>query len=29
LEEIQKLTDQYTGKIEELARKKEEEILTV
>src|SRR5262245_11325946 len=29
LEEIQKLTDQYTGKVEELARKKEEEILTV
>jgi len=29
LDEIQKLTDQYTGKVEELARKKEEEILTV
>ena len=29
LEEIQKLTDQYTSKVEELAKKKEEEILTV
>jgi ribosome recycling factor len=29
LEEVQKLTDQYTGKVEELAKKKEEEILTV
>jgi ribosome recycling factor len=29
LEEIQKLTDQYAKKIEELAKKKEEEILTV
>jgi ribosome recycling factor len=29
LEEVQKLTDQYTAKVEELARKKEEEILTV
>lgn len=29
LEEIQKLTDQYTTKVEEIARKKEEEILTV
>jgi ribosome recycling factor len=29
LEEVQKLTDQYMGKIEELAKKKEEEILTV
>ncbi len=29
LEEVQKLTDQYMAKVEELARKKEEEILTV
>jgi len=29
LEEVQKLTDQYTAKVEELAKKKEEEILTV
>jgi ribosome recycling factor len=29
LEEVQKLTDQHMGKIEELAKKKEEEILTV
>jgi ribosome recycling factor len=29
LEEIQKLTDQATAKLEELAKKKEEEILTV
>ena len=29
LDEVQKLTDQYTGKVEELAKKKEEEILTV
>jgi ribosome recycling factor len=29
LDEIQKLTDQYTTKLEELAKKKEEEILTV
>ena len=29
LDEVQKLTDQYTAKVEELARKKEEEILTV
>jgi len=29
LEEVQKLTDQYSAKVEELARKKEEEILTV
>jgi ribosome recycling factor len=29
LEEVQKLTDHYTGKAEELAKKKEEEILTV
>ena len=29
LEEVQKLTDQYTSKVEELAKKKEEEILTV
>jgi len=29
LEEVQKLTDQYTTKVEELAKKKEEEILTV
>jgi ribosome recycling factor len=29
LEEVQKLTDQYAKKIEELAKKKEEEILTV
>jgi ribosome recycling factor len=29
LDEVQKLTDQYTAKVEELAKKKEEEILTV
>jgi ribosome recycling factor len=29
LEEIQKLTDQYTAKVEEVAKKKEEEILKV
>jgi ribosome recycling factor len=29
LDEVQKLTDQYTTKVEELAKKKEEEILTV
>ncbi|MGH9429516.1 MAG: ribosome recycling factor [Terriglobia bacterium] len=29
LDEVQKLTGQYTEKVEELARKKEEEILTV
>ncbi|MGH9963117.1 MAG: ribosome recycling factor [Pyrinomonadaceae bacterium] len=29
LEEIQKLTDQYTSRLEEMAKKKEEEILTV
>jgi ribosome recycling factor len=29
LEEVQKLTDHYTAKAEELAKKKEEEILTV
>ncbi len=29
LEEVQKLTDEYVGKIDELAKKKEEEILTV
>ena len=29
LEEIQRLTDHYAKKIEELAKKKEEEILTV
>jgi ribosome recycling factor len=29
LEEVQKLTDQYTAKVEELAKRKEEEILTV
>jgi ribosome recycling factor len=29
LDEIQKLTDQYTSKVEEIAKKKEEEILTV
>lgn len=29
LEEVQKLTDQYTSKVEELAKKKEQEILTV
>ena len=29
LEEVQKLTDQYTAKVEELAKKKEEEILMV
>ena len=29
LDEIQKLTDQYTAKIEEMAKKKEEEILKV
>jgi ribosome recycling factor len=29
LDEVQKLTDQYTEKVEELAKKKEEEILTV
>jgi len=29
LDDVQKLTDQYTVKVEELAKKKEEEILTV
>ncbi|HET6961881.1 MAG TPA: ribosome recycling factor [Terriglobia bacterium] len=29
LDEVQKLTDQHTTKVEELAKKKEEEILTV
>jgi ribosome recycling factor len=29
LDEVQKLTDQYTTKVEDLAKKKEEEILTV
>lgn len=29
LDEVQKLTDQYTSKVEELAKRKEEEILTV
>jgi len=29
LDEVQKLTDQYTAKVDELAKKKEEEILTV
>jgi ribosome recycling factor len=29
LDEVQKLTDQYMAKVEELAKKKEEEILTV
>ena len=29
LDEVQKLTDHYTAKVEELAKKKEEEILTV
>jgi len=29
LDEVQKLTDQYTAKVEDMAKKKEEEILTV
>jgi ribosome recycling factor len=29
MEEVQKLTDQFVGKVEELGKKKEEEIMKV